>query len=73
MMLMIRVTEVRRIAGAIRVAAVAFALMAGGEACAQAAMSGVPNAMQGFTQNRDQPIQIEAASLEMREIGRAHV
>ena len=48
-------------------AAVAFALMAGGEAWAQAAMSGVPNAMQGFTQNRDQPIQIEAASLEMRD------
>ena len=34
---------------------------------AQGAMSGVPNAMQGFSQNRDQPIQIEAASLEMRD------
>ena len=30
-------------------------------------MPGVPNAMQGFSQNRDQPIQIEAASLEMRD------
>jgi lipopolysaccharide export system protein LptA len=30
-------------------------------------MTGVPNAMQGFSQNRDQPIQIEAASLEMRD------
>jgi lipopolysaccharide export system protein LptA len=30
-------------------------------------MSGVPNAMQGFSQNRDQPIQIEAAALEMRD------
>jgi lipopolysaccharide export system protein LptA len=30
-------------------------------------VSGVPNAMQGFSQNRDQPIQIEAASLEMRD------
>jgi lipopolysaccharide export system protein LptA len=48
-------------------AAFALALTAGGEACAQAAMSGVPNAMQGFSQNRDQPIQIEAASLEMRD------
>jgi lipopolysaccharide export system protein LptA len=48
-------------------AAFALALIAGGEACAQAAMSGVPNAMQGFSQNRDQPIQIEAASLEMRD------
>ncbi|MET0675483.1 MAG: LptA/OstA family protein [Bradyrhizobium sp.] len=38
-----------------------------GGALAQGAMSGVPNAMQGFTQNRDQPIQIEAASLEMRD------
>ena len=36
-------------------------------AVAQGAMSGVPNAMQGFSQNRDQPIQIEAASLEMRD------
>ncbi|MGC2775414.1 MAG: LptA/OstA family protein [Bradyrhizobium sp.] len=26
-----------------------------------------PNAMQGFVQNRDQPIQIEAASLEIRD------
>lgn len=28
---------------------------------------GVPNAMQGFSQNRDQPIKIEAASLELRD------
>jgi lipopolysaccharide export system protein LptA len=34
---------------------------------AQGSMQGVPNAMQGFTQNRDQPIQIEAARLEMRD------
>jgi lipopolysaccharide export system protein LptA len=27
----------------------------------------VPNAMQGFSQNRDQPIQIEAAKLEVRD------
>src|SRR5262245_52076893 len=31
----------------------------------QSAVQGVPNAMQGFSQNRDQPIQIEAATLEM--------
>jgi lipopolysaccharide export system protein LptA len=36
-------------------------------AYAQGSMSGVPNAMQGFTQNRDQPIQIEAARLEVRD------
>ena len=48
-------------------AALALALVAAGDAMAQGAMSGVPNAMQGFSQNRDQPIQIEAASLEMRD------
>ncbi len=48
-------------------AALAFAPIASGDAFAQGAMSGVPNAMQGFSQNRDQPIQIEAASLEMRD------
>jgi lipopolysaccharide export system protein LptA len=45
----------------------ALALIAASDAHAQGAMSGVPNAMQGFSQNRDQPIQIEAASLEMRD------
>ncbi|WP_316158662.1 MULTISPECIES: LptA/OstA family protein [unclassified Bradyrhizobium] len=34
---------------------------------AQSATTGVPNALQGFSQNRDQPIQIEAAALEMRD------
>ena len=48
-------------------AAFALALMASGGAHAQGAVSGVPNAMQGFSQNRDQPIQIEAATLEMRD------
>src|SRR5688500_12506973 len=47
--------------------ALALALVASGDVLAQGAMSGVPNAMQGFSQNRDQPIQIEAASLEMRD------
>ena len=37
------------------------------DARAQSTASNVPNAMQGFTQNRDQPIQIEAAQLEMRD------
>src|SRR5437879_6707973 len=48
-------------------AVLALALIASGGAGAQSAVSGVPNAMQGFSQNRDQPIQIEAASLEMRD------
>src|SRR3954464_11245222 len=48
-------------------AAAALALITSADAVAQGTMSGVPNAMQGFSQNRDQPIQIEAASLEMRD------
>ena len=47
--------------------ACALALIAIGAARAQSTMQGVPNALQGFSQNRDQPIQIEAASLEMRD------
>src|SRR5947208_12708160 len=47
-------------------AVLALALIVSGDAGAQGAAS-VPNAMQGFSQNRDQPIQIEAASLEMRD------
>jgi lipopolysaccharide export system protein LptA len=42
-------------------------MIAAGDAGAQSATTGVPNAMQGFSQNRDQPIQIEAATLEMRD------
>lgn len=49
------------------IAAFLLALFAASTANAQGSMSGVPNAMQGFSQNRDQPIQIEAASLEMRD------
>jgi lipopolysaccharide export system protein LptA len=48
-------------------AASALAVVVAGDAAAQSAVTGVPNAMQGFSQNRDQPIQIEAASLEMRD------
>jgi lipopolysaccharide export system protein LptA len=60
-------TSTRRIAHLAGTAAWALALLAAGEAGAQSAVQGVPNAMQGFSQNRDQPIQIEAASLEMRD------
>ena len=67
MMFSPRSTPMKRIAlGACR-AAFALAAIAAGEAFAQSAVQGVPNAMQGFSQNRDQPIQIEAASLEMRD------
>src|SRR3974390_1741203 len=38
-------------------------------ACPLAAQvaSGPPNALQGFSQNRDQPVEIDAASLEVRD------
>jgi lipopolysaccharide export system protein LptA len=60
-------TAIRRIAYRACWAAVALAMMLAGDAGAQSAVTGVPNAMQGFSQNRDQPIQIEAATLEMRD------
>ena len=59
-------TLVRRIAGYACAAVFALAMVAA-DARAQSAVTGVPNAMQGFSQNRDQPIQIEAATLEMRD------
>ena len=55
-----------RVAVAFACAALAVT-MAAGEAASQSTVTGVPNAMQGFSQNRDQPIQIESASLEMRD------
>ncbi len=57
----------RRLARGAYAGLLVFAMVAAGEAGAQSAVKGVPNAMQGFSQNRDQPIQIEAASLEMRD------
>jgi len=48
-------------------AAIAALVTISGEAAAQNAATGVPNAMQGFSQNRDQPIQIDSATLEMRD------
>jgi lipopolysaccharide export system protein LptA len=56
--------RVRRIVVA---AIVVLAATAPREAAAEKPDQNVPNAMQGFSQNRDQPIQIEAASLEMRD------
>src|SRR6202790_677872 len=57
----------RRIAHGACTAGFMLAMIAAGDAGAQSAVNGVPNAMQGFSQNRDQPIQIEAAELEMRD------
>jgi lipopolysaccharide export system protein LptA len=67
MMVSPRSIPTRRIAHCAWTAAFAFVVIAAGEAGAQSAVQGVPNAMQGFSQNRDQPIQIEAAALEMRD------
>ena len=74
-------TFFRRRGWACRVAAVSamallLAVTTASEGVAQPAkggssVQGVPNAMQGFSQNRDQPIQIEAASLEMRDKDKA--
>jgi lipopolysaccharide export system protein LptA len=66
MILMIELPQIRPILRVVGAAAFAMAVI-GGEARAQGSMTGVPNAMQGFSQNRDQPIQIEAAALEMRD------
>jgi len=64
---MISLPSTRRIVHAAGAAIFALATIAAAEAGAQSAVTGVPNAMQGFSQNRDQPIQIEAATLEMRD------
>ena len=41
--------------------------MSGAGLRAQTVSQGPPNALQGFSQNRDQPVHIEAASLEVRD------
>ncbi len=50
---------------------IAIAFGATTQAMAQSTTTGVPNAMQGFSQNRDKPIQIDAATLEMRDKDKA--
>jgi lipopolysaccharide export system protein LptA len=62
-----RAPSARRIARRACAFFVALVTIVAGEAGAQSAVNGVPNAMQGFSQNRDQPIQIDAATLEMRD------
>jgi lipopolysaccharide export system protein LptA len=61
-----RIAKPRIVIG-VRCAVFSFAMLIVTDAVAQSSATGVPNAMQGFSQNRDQPIQIEAASLEMRD------
>jgi lipopolysaccharide export system protein LptA len=45
----------------------AILIMPGAALYAQPASKGPPNALQGFSQNRDQPVHIEAATLEVRD------
>jgi lipopolysaccharide export system protein LptA len=52
---------------AIALALVVFARAACAEPATTQKNQGVPNALQGFSQNRDQPVKIQAASLEVRE------
>src|SRR5215472_17689508 len=42
-------------------------IVSAGVLFAQPTPSGPPNALQGFSQNRDQPVHIEAATLEVRD------
>src|SRR5476651_1880486 len=41
--------------------------LSGAPLSAQPASKGPPNALQGFSQNHDQPVHIEAATLEVRD------
>lgn len=66
-MLFPRNNRAKRIASGICGLAFSLVMLAASDARSQSSMQGVPNAMQGFSQNRDQPIQIEAATLEMRD------
>lgn len=49
------------------------AALVAGAAPAAAQQGNVPNALQGFARNRDKPVRIEAASLEVRERDKAAV
>ena len=60
-----------RAAACVLMIAAVLSLSAVDGARAQTSATGVPNAMQGFSQNRDQPIQINAATLEMRDKDKA--
>lgn len=61
----------RTMSRVLSVCVVAAPLCVANGAMAQSTTQGVPNAMQGFSQNRDKPIQIDAASLEMRDKDKA--
>jgi lipopolysaccharide export system protein LptA len=58
--------RIRRIVLAVHATLFALAVAVPGEAVAQKSVQAGPNAMQSFSQNRDQPVRIEAGALEMR-------
>jgi lipopolysaccharide export system protein LptA len=58
-------TVIRRLGWQVLIAAALF--MSGGQVFAQPVSKGPPNALQGFSQNHDQPVHIEAATLEVRD------
>jgi len=58
-------TVIRRLGSQLLIAAAL--VMSGAPLHAQPASKGPPNALQGFSQNRDQPVHIEAATLEVRD------
>ena len=66
-------TMIRRLSSQLLIAAALIMPGAGSHAPAarrrhaQPASKGPPNALQGFSQNRDQPVHIEAATLEVRD------
>jgi len=63
-------TALRRFSSQLVVAATLIILstaVPGASLLAQPASKGPPNALQGFSQNRDQPVHIESATLEVRD------
>jgi lipopolysaccharide export system protein LptA len=51
----------------VALAAIVVALATGAANAVEQKNQGPPNALQGFSQNRDQPVKIQAAALEVRE------
>jgi lipopolysaccharide export system protein LptA len=60
-------TVIRRLSGQLLIAVALVFFGAGANLHSQPAPKGPPNALQGFSQNRDQPVHIEAATLEVRD------
>jgi lipopolysaccharide export system protein LptA len=60
-------TSAKRCCGIVAAVALAGAAVGGVALAQSSAKRGPPNAVQGFSQNRDKPVQIEAATLEVRD------